>query len=460
MYVFETYIFCLASLSILIVSIPMNLLGQPGTPTLLDPNLQLERFVQGLKLPTTLTFVNESVMLVGEKDSGKIFQIINGVQDHEPILDANVSYGEGTGMLGLAAHEIENHTYVFVSLIESPTGNDTNAYNVKPEANRLYRYELIHNKLHDPVVLFELPAYSGGAAFHYGGPIAIGGDQLVYYVTGDNGPASPHLSKSINIINGSIPDGTGGILRMTKDGLPAGQGIIGDTYPTSLYFAYGIRNSFGLAFDPLSGNLWDTENGPETSDELNLISKGFNSGWNAVMGKISETNPSGIVFNPLLSADSIVNPSETNLSGPVQFDPILSADKGESSTNVVRLENFSGSGSYGDPKLVWKSPVAPTGITFIDSEELGSSYYGEMVVGNFVNGQIYHFKLNANRTGLELPKDFSDGAIQGADILGVDYPKILLATGFKGITDLELGPDGKLYVISHLDGSIYRIAQK
>ena len=57
-----------------------------------------------------------------------------------------------------------------------------------------------------------------------------------------------------------------------------------DEPPLSMYYAYGIRNSFGMDFDPISGNLWDTENGPGNSDEINLVLPGFNSGWQEVMG--------------------------------------------------------------------------------------------------------------------------------------------------------------------------------
>ena len=52
----------------------------------------------------------------------------------------------------------------------------------------------------------------------------------------------------------------------------------------SKYYAYGIRNSFGLDFDPITGKLWDTENGPTFGDEINLVEPGFNSGWNKIQG--------------------------------------------------------------------------------------------------------------------------------------------------------------------------------
>lgn len=61
-------------------------------------------------------------------------------------------------------------------------------------------------------------------------------------------------------------------------------GIIGNDYPQNLYYAYGIRNGFGIDWDPVIGNLWDTENGPWYGDEINLVLPGFNSGWSKDQG--------------------------------------------------------------------------------------------------------------------------------------------------------------------------------
>ena len=86
-------------------------------------------------------------------------------------------------------------------------------------------------------------------------------------------------TKSQNIKNGTSADGRGGILRVTYNGTPVGKGILGNTFPLDLYYAYGIRNSFGIGFDPVTGRLWDTENGPGFGDEINFVPPGFNSGW-------------------------------------------------------------------------------------------------------------------------------------------------------------------------------------
>jgi glucose/arabinose dehydrogenase len=110
-----------------------------------------------------------------------------------------------------------------------------------------------------------------------------------------------------------------------------GKGILGDEHPLDMYFAYGIRNSFGIAFDPLTGKLWDTENGSKHGHEINLVEQGFNSGWREVQG---------------MSTSTINNKFERG-----------------------NLVNFDGSGTYSEPQLDWQEEVGPTAITFLDSNK-------------------------------------------------------------------------------------------
>ena len=131
----------------------------------------------------------------------------------------------------------------------------------------------------------DLPATPGPS--HNGGRITIGPDNIVYFTVGDmNFLQHRHFfTRAENVRDGQDPDGRAGILRVTLEGQPLqNDSLIGEKYPLKLYYAYGIRNSFGMDFDPLTGNLWDTENGPEYGDEINLVEPGFNSGWNKVQG--------------------------------------------------------------------------------------------------------------------------------------------------------------------------------
>ena len=138
--------------------------------------------------------------------------------------------------------------------------------------------------------MLDLPAKV--ASHHNGGRIAIGPDNNVYLIVGDlQEPGQTplaHITTAQNIANSLYPDGTSAILRMTQDGKPVNN-ILGGTYPLELYYAYGIRNSFGIDFDPVTDKLWDTENGPDFGDEFNLVEPGFNSGWRRIQGM--EENP-------------------------------------------------------------------------------------------------------------------------------------------------------------------------
>src|SRR5262249_43810891 len=150
--------------------------------------------------------------------------------------------------------------------------------------NRLYRYELVNDKLINPLLLLDLPAISpqkGQENNHDGGKVVIGPDNNVYVVIGDVGGRN---GQAQNNERGDVVDGTSGILTVTQDGQPVGEGLLGTSIPLSLYYAYGIRNSFGFDFDPVTGNIWDSENGADDKDEVNLVKPGFNSGWAQVMG--------------------------------------------------------------------------------------------------------------------------------------------------------------------------------
>ena len=88
-----------------------------------------------------------------------------------------------------------------------------------------------------------------------------------------------------NVPTGPGPDDTSVIIRLNDDGtIPSDNPFFSLGGNWAKYYAYGIRNSFGLAFDPVTQKLWMTENGPDTYDEVNLVDPGFNSGWVQMMG--------------------------------------------------------------------------------------------------------------------------------------------------------------------------------
>jgi len=287
-----------------------------------------------------------------------------------------------------------------------------------PLGNYVYRYELVDNKLINPDLILKLPASPG--PIHDGGKILIGPDKNVYAVIGD---LRNHRTQAQNIASGGPPDLTSGIIRVTQDGKPIFNSPLGNTYPLNLYYAYGIRNSFGMDFDPVTGKLWDTENGPNYGDEINLVEAGFNSGWAQVQGIWT---PKGEI--------------ENENAGPLNLHP----------SNLV---DFGGKGKYRAPDFIWFQTVAPTALKFLNSIKLGEQYQNDMFVGDYNNGNLYHFKLNQNRTGLVLGNTLADKIANTPE----DAKPVIFGTGFDGgITDLQVGPDGYLYVLTFA-GAIYRI---
>ena len=185
------------------------------------------------------------------------------------------------------------------------------------------------------------------------------------------------------------------------------------------YYAYGIRNSFGIAIDPVTGNLWETENGENTYDEINLVKPGFNGGWKVIMGPLSRSD--GITANELI--------------------------------------NFPGS-HYADPVFSWLNPVAVTAIEFLKSSKLGANYDNNIFVGDYNNGNLYFFKVNKDRTGIEFNTNQKSAGL--SDLVSDnknELDAVKFGMGFNSITDIKTGPDGMLYVLSFDDGTIYRISR-
>ena len=261
-----------------------------GDPQLADSRLKVEEVASGLDTPTTMAFLGPNDILVLEKDKGTVQRVVNGKILGEPLLDVNVANSVERCMCGIAISKHDSKTYVFLYYTEINGKDGEDRQGKEPIANRLYRYELVGNKLVDPLLLLDLPANPGPR--HNGGAIIIGPDENLYVPIGDvDGSFKEQDTETVtqNYNDGVGPDGRSGILRITQNGQPAGPGILGDSLPLSLYYAYGIRNSFGLGFDPVTGNLWETENGPEEGDEINLVEPGFNSGWQQVHGLAKST---------------------------------------------------------------------------------------------------------------------------------------------------------------------------
>lgn len=395
-------------------------------PKINNPNFEIELVTDDLAPITTVEFLDSNHILALEKNNGTVRMVENGTVLPVPLLDVNVSNKYERGLLGIAISKEKNTTNVFLYITEAQVGDgkdvcidSTHCGEInEPLGNRLYRYDLSPNNtgLVNPRLILDLPARPG--AEHNGGVLLIRPDGNIYLTVGAVASTKSVVS---NRVNGTDADGRGGILLIDKDGKPVGKGILGNLFPLNLYYAYGVRNSFGIDIDPETGKLWDTENGPGFGDEINLVEPGFNSGWAKVQGIWKRQNYSVGIFEP--------NPESL-------------------------LVNFSGAGKYSAPEFTWNQTVGPTSIRFLNTDKYGKEYENDIFVGSNNNGGVlYHFDLTDNRTGLDLKEPLDDKVARNYN----ETSKIVFGEGFGVISDLKLSPDGYLYIVSLPKGSIYRL---
>jgi glucose/arabinose dehydrogenase len=398
-----------------------------NAPSVNDTNLKVSEVISGLNMPTTMAFLGPDDFLLLLK-GGSVVRVTNGTVASTPLLNVSVGSGITQGMLGIALSNSSlpnNGKYVFLYYTEvlgnQPGGQlqqDNQTQPIQSLQNRLYRYEFVNGSLINPKLLLQLPAKEG--YMDNGGYLKIGPDNNLYMSVGavTASDVSEVQTLTQNFVNGTPVDGRAGILRIMQNGSPVlneqGHGLLGDVHPLNLYYGYGLKDSFGIDFDPISGKLWDAEPGRIIDDEINLIEPGFNGGFEA-------------------------------LQGPSVYVPAAVAD----------LVNFNGSGKYSDPQFVWNQKVVPVGLKFLTTGKLGEKYENDLFVGSFLNGNIYHFDLNSARDELIVPSSFVYNQMATWNSTGSEG--ITFGEGFGGISSLTVGPDGYLYVISFTNGKIYKI---
>jgi len=378
-------------------------IGVPIDAKIYDDNYHVEEYIIGLSTPTSMKFIENDILLL-EKNSGKVRLIKNGILQSSPVLDVNVSYHNEQGLLGIEV--IESRVYLYYTESDEDGGQSI--------GNHIYKYDWIDEKLTNSKLITKLPSKS---LWHNAGKLQSNLNGELFAVIGDQTPTGSSLDKYRvlqNMPQGSIDD-TSIILKIDLD-TNILQPMLSEN-PLESYFAIGIRNSFGLAIDPITGNLWDTENGMTNYDEINLVESKFNSGWVAIMGPATE----------------------------------------EQITSLPSFENFI----YSDPEFSWEKPTVPTDLIFPTSEQF-LEYNNSLFVADCM-GNIYNFSLNSNRTSFVIQTPhLSDLVVNtilddDGNTISESVDEILFGTGFGCISNLEFGPDGFLYVTSLSENTIYKI---
>ena len=299
--------------SCLVLGASLQLAG--AQPALVDPHLSVRPVIEGLDQPIGMAFLGPNDFLVIEKASGQVKRVVDGATTGV-VLDLAVNSASERGLLGIALHpQFPGTPWVYLFWTESTTGADSDMTEDVPLlGNRVDRFvwDASAQSLTFDMNLIALRAFQEDdgrlRGNHDGGVLRFGPDGKLYIYMGDNG----RRGQMQNLPDGPGPDGnmpddqfggpepddahlTGVILRLNDDGttpednpfFTAGA-IRGSEAGANLQkvFAYGIRNGFGMAFDPNSGNLWEAQNGDDSFTELNFVEPGANLGWVQIMGPV------------------------------------------------------------------------------------------------------------------------------------------------------------------------------
>src|SRR5262245_10518231 len=351
------------------------------TPSVVDPDLEVRAVATGLTQPVQMEFIDDNDFLVLEKSTGQVKRVTDGGTP-QVVLDLTVNSNSERGLLGIALdRHFKSNGTVFIYWSETTQPTDNAVGNAVPlMANRLDRYhwdgstltfeKTLHRSraLQDDVTnrnpaTPEVPVFRGN---HNGGVVRVGPDGKVYLQVGDTG----RRGQTQNLFDGPFGEGieddqfggpditndhlTGVILRLNPDGtaprdnpfyrLGAERGGQVGANLKRIY-AYGLRNSFGMAFDPYSGDLWEQENGDDSFSEINRTFPGFNSGWVQIMGPAARVAEFKAIETtaPFVGLQQIRWPA-TNI-----------ADTPRDALN--RLVRLPGS-QFSDPEMAWKYEIA------------------------------------------------------------------------------------------------------
>jgi glucose/arabinose dehydrogenase len=313
---------------------PASAAGDLGTP---------EPWLTGVRFPSNMAWSPDGRLFYNEKDTGNVRVVQDGKLLPEPFLHLDVQSGGEMGLLGLALHpDFPQQPWVYVYFSSAAD-----------QRNEVARFRADGNVATEMQFMIDGLELRG---IHNGGDLAFGADGTLFITVGE--AAQPERAQNANDLGGKV-------LRLNADGTIPVDNPFGD----NPVYSFGHRNSFGICVDPSSGDVWETENGPTSDDEVNRIVPGANYGW----------------------------PLHLGANGPAGFV---------------------------DPVLDFPTVIVPTGCAVW-------------------NGALYFGAYSGAVRRMELPPGDPARDEEVADV-------------GSGITDLEVGPDGALYVAT-VD-TIYRIA--
>jgi glucose/arabinose dehydrogenase len=354
--------------------------------------IRVSVYARGFQNPWSMAFVSDDTILVAER-GGAIKAVRNGVVDPTPVAGAPRAIGAGLSGTDLALHpDFERNRLVYISYTKPldekpgaapappPAAGGRGGRGAGPRTTVAVARAVWNGKgFTDTKDIF---VGEGGS----GGPIAFGGDGMLYVAHGGGDTQS---AKTLG----------GKILRLTDEGkVPADNPFVGRADARPEIFTMGHRTFLRMAKHPLTGAIWQIENGPNGGDEVNILTPGANYGW------------------PLISLGR-------TYGGPWQ--------------GPFTKEGFR------DPIIYWMPAIAVSSITFYTGDKLpkwkGDVFVSGMRYGEIPGtGQLHRILINKNLEELRREP--------------------LLQDLRRRIRDVKQGRDGLLYLLTdEAEGVMLRI---
>jgi glucose/arabinose dehydrogenase len=455
-----------------------------GGPAMVDPRLDVRTVAGGLVTPTSIAFLGPNDILAIEKNTGRVRRVVDGTVG-ATVLDLAVNFGSERGLLGIALHPgFPANPGVYLYWTQSTTGADTDVLSETPLlGNRVDRYVWDGSALTFDRNLITIRAIQEDAGQpprgnHDGGVLAFGRDGKLFVFTGDVGrrgrlqnlvcgptATCPGPTVPDDQFGGPEPDNahrTGVVLRLNDDGTApadnpffAAGAMMGGEVGANVQkiYSYGHRNGFGIAADPVSGDLWLEENGDDSFSELNRVEPGMNGGWVQVAGPLERISQ----FKEIETTFGAGNLQQ------LRWPPQNIANTPEEARS--RLFMLPGA-HYSDPELSWKWEVAPAGLGFVRGRGLGPQFAGDLFMGAATpileGGYLFRFNLTGNRQkiGVDDPRLEDRVADNLAKHEITESESLLIGRDFGVVTDIETGPNGNLFAVSLTNGAIYEIFRR
>jgi glucose/arabinose dehydrogenase len=226
----------------------------------------LETVASGIAVPWGMTWLPDGTLLITEK-SGKLYAVKDSVKTEIKNVPKVYSRGQG-GLLDIALHpNYAKNGWIYITY-SSEDGEGNGAH------TKLIRAKIIDGSLTQIESIY-LATPKTTKAHHFGSRIVFDNDGYLYFSVGERGD---HFVNPQDIKR----DG-GKIYRLNDDGsIPKDNPFVGQAGAKEAIYSYGHRNPQGMAKNPVTGEIWAHEHGPQGGDEINIVKKGANYGWPVV----------------------------------------------------------------------------------------------------------------------------------------------------------------------------------